>query len=635
MKSIARSNKMTRAGCALAGAVALLVAGCGGGGSTEPGTIPAINSAGPGSASNPGAAEGITLKLELSGAASATSSLAPGKPLTVTATVLDKAGKPVVNALLAFSVDPTLVQTNPAQGQLATDAAGKATIVLTPLGIFRSGASLLSVMAQSGAAVAQAQLTITVSDPKITLNQITPTANPALLQAYGATVVTLDALTDGALLSSIPVTVKLTSNCALLDRASLPDSVTTVAGRAQFTYTDKGCAQSDTIVATVDGTDAVVRVNLTAASPSATSIEVGEIVPASSSIVIQGAGGNGRSETALVRFKVLDKSGLPVSNQTVSFATISTKAVRLSHTGGTTDINGEVTANLISGTEPTAVRVVATLANGLSTVSDTITVTTGLPIQAAFSLSATEFSVEGFEYDDVTTDIKLLLADQHGNPVADGVPVVFQTDSGAIGTADRGGCTTVNGRCTVPWRSQNPRFGNDASAPQKRAGVATIQVSTLTASNVPLTGQISVFISGSHATNIEMIGAPAGVTYMNGTLSATSADCAAVSASLRLSDARRNPLPVKTSLLLEAAVKMTGVAYPNTVPSVAPRFINGVVSGDQGSVHAIAMVPDPSICEQGGPKTINASGLLTIKTPLGNTTTVPVRLSYRAKADAP
>lgn len=635
MKSIASSTTMTRAACAMASAIALLIAGCGGGGDAPPGTTPAIGSAGPDtSTGGPGnGSDSIRMNIALKASGGGATSLGLGKPMTVTVTVLDKAGKPVSNALVAFSIDAALVAMTPAQGQVATDANGQANMTLAAAGITGSGATVLTVLAQYNGMSVQGQTTVTVTEPKITLNRITPATSPALLAAYGSSVVTLDAFSDGTLLSSVPLTINLSSTCVGIERANMPASVTTLAGRAQFTYKDNGCAQSDTIVATVAETGASVNVQLAAASPDATSVELAGITPADSSIVIQGAGGSGRSETAQVRFKVRDKSAAPVGNQYVTFSTISTKTVRLSQTSGTTDVNGEVVAHLNSGTEPTSVRVVATLGNGLSTVSDTITVTTGLPTQAAFSLSAEKFNIEGYDFDDVQGQIKLLLADQFSNPVADGVPVVFQTDSAAIGTSARGGCTTVNGRCTVDLRSQNPRFGDDATAPQKRAGLATIQVSTLAGSDLPLTGQIAVFLSGSHAGNISMVRGPQGAALTDAGLTVTTAGCGVVSVDLRISDNRRNPMPAETNIGFESGVKMGTNVYPSTVPSVAPRYIGGFVTGDQGSVHSLALIPEEGTCEEGGPKSIAGSGLLVVRTPLGMTTLLPIKLNYRGKAD--
>ena len=624
-------------------AVAMLAAGCGGGGDTAPGSIPALNSGNtggttpvtPGTPGTPSTAA-INLSLAWQGGSSAgtTNTVALGKPLSLTATVVDQAGKPVANALLSVAVDAALLAMTPARGQIATDANGKASVVLAPAGITESGATTVRVVAQHAGASATAESVLTVAQPVLSLRQVAPQVNPAPLAALGSTLVVLDVVNDGALLTAAPVTVNLRSTCADLGRATVPASVTTVLGRAQFTYQDKGCAQADNIIASIDGSNASARVGLTVASPNATSIVLGNMLPADKSIVIQGAGGNGRTETAVVGFRVLDKTGAPVANQVVTFATISTRSVQLSQMSGVTDGNGDVFVNLVSGSEPTAVRVVATLANGLSTVSDTITVTTGLPTQLAFSLSAEKFNIEGFDYDDVSNEIKLLLADQFGNPVADGVPVVAQTDSGAIGSADRGGCVTVNGRCTVNLRSQNPRYGNDASAPRGRAGLATITVSTFANAQLPLSGEIAVFLSGSRVGNITLVSAPAGVTLSGGRLTVDTASCSAVNVSLRLSDERRNPMPAGSTLGFDATFKLGGTAYPATVPSVAPVSIDGLVSNDQGSVHTLALLPDGSACQENGPVNVTGSANMVLTTPFNNTSLLPITVRYKGKAEA-
>lgn len=625
----------------LACALALMLAACGGGGDTAPGAIPGLNSGGPvGTAPvdpgtpAPAPAPAIGLTLAIAAADStASTTLALGKPLRVTATVLDGAGKPVANALLSVAVDAGLVAMTPARGQVATDADGKASVSLAPAGVTESGATAVRVTAQYNGLSASAESVLTVAQPALSLRRVAPQASPAPLPALGSALVVLDVYNDGVLLSGVPVTLALRSACADAGRAALPGSVTTVQGRAQFTYRDQSCAQGDSIVATVEGTGASATVVLSAASPDAASIVVGSIVPATNSIVIQGAGGNGRTETAQVGFRVLDKNGAPLPNQGVSFSTISTGAVRLSQTYGITDANGDVFVNLVSGTEPTAVRVAARLANGMSTVSDTITVTTGLPTQLAFSLSAEKFNIEGFDYDDVGSEVKLLLADVAGNPVADGVPVVTQTDSGAIGSSARGGCVTVNGRCTVDLRSQNPRYGTDETAPRGRAGLATITVTTLAASNVALSGEVAVFLSGSHAGHYTLESAPAGVTLSGNRLTIDTAGCSAVNVSLRISDARRNPMPAGSALTFESPVLLVGNAYPGKVPSIAPVYTRGVVGGDQGSVHTLALLPDPATCEVGGPRAITGAANMVLTTPLGNTSLLPVTVRYQGKAE--
>jgi hypothetical protein len=245
-------------------------------------------------------------------------------------------------------------------------------------------------------------------------------------------------------------------------------------------------------------------------------------------------------------------------------------------------------------------------------------------------LSSEVFNIEGWDYDNVQTNLTLLLADQFGNPIADGTPVVFQTDSGAVGTSDRGGCTTVNGACTVPLRSQNPRFGTDASAPQGRAGLATVSVSASDNTNVPLTGRIAVFFSGSFATRITRTLNGSDVPVTSAGISLALQSCAAAQVQIRLNDARNNPMPAGTTLGATDPVNLAASFLPATVPSVGPSYTNGKVVGAQGSTHVIAITPDAATCVTNGSGRANGSTMVTITTPKGNVTTFPLNISYPA-----
>jgi hypothetical protein len=214
----------------------LTTTGCGGGGDAAPGTTPALNSAGtgPSSPANPGNPTapglGLTLTLQGSAASASATTIALEKPLSVTATVVDQAGKAAANALLTVAVDPQLLAMTPARGQVATDANGKATLTLAPGGITASGATQVTVLAQYGNLSASAQAVVTVAAPSLTFSQVAPLASPAPVAAYGATLVTLNILNDGVPLTSQPVTLNLRSACSDAGRATLPASVTTVQG---------------------------------------------------------------------------------------------------------------------------------------------------------------------------------------------------------------------------------------------------------------------------------------------------------------------------------------------------------------------------------------------------------------------
>lgn len=180
-------------------------------------------------------------------------------------------------------------------------------------------------------------------------------------------------------------------------------------------------------------------------------------VPSDQSIVIAGSGGTGRSETALLQFKVVDGTGAAVPNARVAFQAIPSDAVTLNSTTGTTDGSGIVSASVSSRSIPTSVVVKSTvIGTALSTQSDTLTVTTGTAVPGAFDLSASKYVLNLDVSGDPST-IRIAVADANGNPVADGFPVVASTLYGRVGTSGRGGCVTSNGICSIEYQVQEPR----------------------------------------------------------------------------------------------------------------------------------------------------------------------------------
>ncbi|WP_428717695.1 hypothetical protein [Undibacterium curvum] len=185
--------------------------------------------------------------------------------------------------------------------------------------------------------------------------------------------------------------------------------------------------------------------------------------PSTKSIVIKGAGGNGRTEIALLTFRVVDGNNGGIKNKKVNFTAKSSAPVNLATTSGVTDSNGNVVATVSSGTQPTSVLVSATVdGTSIATSSDTVSVTTGVPTQTSFSLGVEKINVEGFDSFGIKNKLTAYLADANGGVVADGVAVVFTTNSGAIigddGNADTARCLTKNGSCSVTWQSQNPQL---------------------------------------------------------------------------------------------------------------------------------------------------------------------------------
>ena len=119
-----------------------------------------------------------------------------------------------------------------------------------------------------------------------------------------------------------------------------------------------------------------------------------------------------------------------------------------------TNADGTVSVQINAGTVPTPVRVRARAlypagANTrLETYSDTLSISTGLPLQRSFSLSVDQANIDGGNFDGAIARLTVRLADQFSNPVPDGTVVNFIASGGAVCTADNGSCRTVNGSCS-------------------------------------------------------------------------------------------------------------------------------------------------------------------------------------------
>lgn len=264
--------------------------------------------------------------------------------------------------------------------------------------------------------------------------------------------------TGSGLLSFLPESATALTNSvgvATIDiRAATLASLGATQLVATAAVTDKAGAE-----VTLKGTQNLSISGAVIQDPQAAASAIGfkNAMPSDRSIVIAGAGGNGRSETALLTFTVVDSSGSPLKGVAVDFSAVPAGSVALNTPTGTSDSSGEVTATVNSKSQPTSVIINATVrGRNISTQSDTLTVTTSVATQRGFDLSASKFNMDADLSGDSST-LTVMIVDGNGNPVADGVPVVAQTDFGGVGASSRGGCTTVNGVCSVEYRVQNPR----------------------------------------------------------------------------------------------------------------------------------------------------------------------------------
>ena len=244
-------------------------------------------------------------------------------------------------------------------------------------------------------------------------------------------------------------------------------------------------------------------------------------------IALKGTGGKNRSESSNISFKLKDELGQPVSNSRLDFKLNSYNGgVALNRKSVDTNSEGIAEVTVTAGTIPMPLRVQAcfvpsdqipanfpvddvtcwkeiydrcqedksdpvcpdgdlSLVNldaQIASVSDLLTISSGLPDNDSFTLSSTIYNVEALNYVNETVDISVYLADHFNNFVPDGTSVHIRAEGGAVGTIDGTQftplqqCETTDGTCTVQWRSQNPQpytapiWGNAINANNPNTG---------------------------------------------------------------------------------------------------------------------------------------------------------------------
>lgn len=422
----------------------LLVAGCGGDNAftTPGGTSGGVNGQ-----------PTVTLALTNSNGAS-TTSIAVDSPGALQATVRDSVGNPVSGAVVTFTA--ALATFNPTAGSVLTNSSGIATITL--LAGTTTGADTVTADVTVNGTAATGSLGYTVAAPSVSLSSLT--LGTSTLSANGTTSLTVSVLDGNGAPYTTPVTVTFASNCSAIGKATIGSPITTINGVATSNYLDKGCANTDTITASLalGGTTLTSTANLVVQPASAGSIQFDSATP--TNITLKGTGGAGQQETSTVKFRVVDPAGNALSGATVNFS-LSTAVGGITFTPSTasSDANGEVSTVVSSGSIATAVRVIAAVANSnptLQTQSDQLTVSTGVPAQDHFSLSASSHAIEGWNYDGVISTLTVILSDHFSNPVPDGTAVNFIAEGAQVGSS----CTTTNGTCNVTFTSAELRPSN-------------------------------------------------------------------------------------------------------------------------------------------------------------------------------
>lgn len=387
----------------------------------------------------------------------ATNSISAGKNGTLSATLNDAKGVPISNAVVSFDVDSTTLVSLPTQSAL-TNSAGVASTAIVPNAGAANGVATVTVSAQFNGKVLTATKSFNVISAAPTPRNITiayrsGASNIPAGSSVGITATIVDATTGITFTDAIPVT--FSSACALQGRATITSPVININGTVTSTYTDTGCGSNDVITVSVafGGSTRSSTSNIAIASPKAASLIFVSATPSS-----LGIKGSGVAETSQVVFRLVDINGNPIAGQQINFS-LDTRpgGAALNSSSALTDINGQVTALLQSGTIGAPLTVNAVLASdpSISTQSARLFISTRIPHQNGFSLATSLFNPEFQDVDGAEVSVTVSASDRFGNPVPDGTAVSFRTPSGIgrfIDTstgAPAGSCLTKDSTCTI------------------------------------------------------------------------------------------------------------------------------------------------------------------------------------------
>lgn len=361
--------------------------------------------------------------------------------------------QPLVQYLV--SAASTIGTISPNTGTAITDANGVALLDILAgrdVGAGEITVTVLNAQRRKAFEIGAANVRIVVSTTPNLQGVKLPAGSTALVN-----VDILDADTNQPYLP--PLEVQFSSSCSVAGLAVLDQAVFSTGGAAVSTYRANGCQALDTVVATVvaGGNTVSGSVNIDVSAANVGSIQFVDV--SESYLALKGTGGANRTESSIVRFRLLDANGNPVPATTVNFSlSTAVGGIEVDPISAFTNSEGLVQTVVRSGLIPTPVRIIARAqdpnnALQVQAPSDNLLISTGVADQNSFSLSRSAFNVNGLNADNTEVAVSVFLADHFNNPVPDGTAVNFITEGGSI----EPGCLTENGRCAVTWRSQNPR----------------------------------------------------------------------------------------------------------------------------------------------------------------------------------
>lgn len=432
-----------------------------------------------------GLSVGLTLVNE-AGVEIASRSISQTSAQSLRVSVKDEANQPqpFTYVTLTFSSGADLVKIVGSSGSKLTGPDGVAEFAVAPSSVASSGAVQANVVATSGAVSASGTFAMQTAPGNVVLGTVA--VDPLEGVQKGSTIrVTVPVLLNGVTAPPNSVSVDFSSTCGVATPAT---ELVGAGGTAQVNVQTDRIGPDCKVTATASGANTVLG-SFAVTEPPVNALRFVKAEPA----VIYQSNSPGPT-SSLVTFRLVDTLGNVVPGRKIN-ATLSnadggivfcdSNPQSTTSPPKVTSSAGEVTFAVCSGTLPTTLVVNASLilipgveSSPVGTISNILTVQTGLPSQRFFDISASALNIyagagqaneggvpRGTSYfSGKSTDINVYLADRLANPVPDGTPVVFVAEGGQINSTNVSSCLLKDGGCTVkligqefrPWGSGEP-----------------------------------------------------------------------------------------------------------------------------------------------------------------------------------
>ncbi|MDO5544071.1 MAG: hypothetical protein Q4F77_12335 [Acinetobacter sp.] len=369
-----------------------------------------------------------------------------------TVKVTDQNGQPVSGALVTFTGEKVTFGTS--NGAVITNLDGIANISVKPLDSKDTGSYKLSASAESNEKTAKSNdFYFSIEPFKTKLLDLTAALNE--IDAGGSSTITLKTVDPASNAIQSNVQVNFSANCGTFENNSVLSNQGIV--ETKYIAISSGgqlCTGPQVISALANNGAISSTVNITVKS-----IKANSLVYTSNEIKL-GTVNSGSSTAGQVEFTVY-ADNVPAKDQDVRVELINAphdlSFVSLGNTESKiikSDAAGKVVLNLYPGSLPGPIEIKATLVSDptIFALTKSVSVATGRVSQNGLSLAVSKNSLQ-WDVDGDKATITARLRDRVGNKVPNGTVISFVSEGGSITP----NCSTADGECSVTLQTQNPR----------------------------------------------------------------------------------------------------------------------------------------------------------------------------------